>query len=99
MDTFYPLIIDGPAKGRRMEVSKTAHTFQAVESLQVDAGQPLQPDVLRPINFYTYHLHRFWFCGRAIIIASIHTAIPEGDEAMAFMWEQVITARAKEAAR
>lgn len=98
MDKFYPVIIDGPAQGQRIGVSKSAHTFLALAppATTVDFSHPNSTYTL---SQYTYHLHRFRFCDRIITIASIHATAPESQSAADAMWAQVITDRAKEAVR
>jgi hypothetical protein len=69
----YPLIIDGPYKGRYMAVPDSAHRIAFVEPSDfalsgfdtIIADQPALPEIRY------YYFHRYSIFGREILIASV----------------------------
>lgn len=99
--TFFPIIVDGPMRGQRCEVSVSSNHFQVIGSMpSIDPLKISRPSYpATNLSEFTYHLHKFYLLGRVIMIASIHALMPYDDRTADFLWLQLITKRGAEAVR
>lgn len=90
------LCLDGPLRGKVTNV--TGSTFQAIESPRINyLDFHMSEYEKRQVNFHTitYHVHRFVFLGKEIMVASRYARQPDDSK----MISLVLSPKARSAIR